>query len=168
MTKRFFSITILPLLCCLLFLSRGEAQVIPNRGLTAVDLEIARTLTLEVGGAAAELVYANRFDVITRGEFDSLLVVYSKPGDPNSSYFAFIEHKGQRLILALNREGNLLPSGDAFRRIGLQRKPSGPTLLRIVSSFNDPANGLSRRNLDFQFNGTDFALIAQSTAIGAP
>ncbi|MFZ4794201.1 MAG: hypothetical protein ACOYLN_08710 [Blastocatellia bacterium] len=168
MIERYLMAALLPFLICLFAASHGAAQTIPNRGLTAVDLETARALTLEVGGATAELVYANRFDVVARGEFDSLLVVYTKPGDQAGSYYAFIERNGQRLILAPDTDGRLLPRGDSFRRVGLQRRPSGSAVLRIISAFTDPANGVSRRNLDFQFNGTDFALIAQSTAIGAP
>ena len=139
------------------------SQVVPNRGLTPADLDLARTLTGEVGGPTAELVYAHRFDPVTRGQFDSLLVVYYRKNDRGQSEsFAFIHRDGQRLILALDSRGRVLPPGDRFLRVGLRRLPDQPPILRVVGSFDDPALGSSQRNVDYQFNRTDFALVGQS------
>ena len=139
------------------------SQVVPNRGLTPADLELARSLANESGGATAELVYAHRFDPITRGKFDSILVLYSRRSDSGpAEYFAFIHLDGQRLVLALDPSGRVLPHGDLFLRIGLRRLPDQSPILRIVGSFNDPVLGSSLRNVDFQFNRTGFLLIGQS------
>lgn len=139
------------------------SQVVPNRGLTPADLDLARTLTSEVGGATAELVYAHRFDPVTRGQFDSLLVLYSRRSDQGEAeYFAFVHRDGQRLILALDSRGRALPPGDRFLRIGLRRLSDQPAILRVVGSFDDPALGPAQRNVDFQFKNTDFILVGQS------
>lgn len=145
------------------------SQVVPNRGLTPADLDLARTLTTEVSGAAggvtAELVYAHRFDPVTRGQFDSLLVLYSRRSDQGpAEYFAFVHRNGERLILALDSRGHALQPGDLFLRIGLRRLPDQPPILRVVGSFDDPVLGPSQRNVDFQFKGTDFILVGQSVS----
>ena len=154
------------LLATLLIIVAGlvaPGQIVPNRGLTPADLDLARALSLEVGGANAELVYAHRFDPVTRGQFDSLLVVYYRKNDRGQSEsFAFIHRDGQRLILALDSRGRVLPPGDSFLRVGLRRLPDQPPILRVVGSFDDPALGSSQRNVDYQFNRTDFALVGQS------
>ncbi|NBO65771.1 MAG: hypothetical protein EBU88_13175 [Acidobacteria bacterium] len=146
-----------------LSLSPLPAQVVPNRGLTAADLALARTLLLDVGGEKAQLVYSHRFDPIQRGEFDSLLVVYDRNDDQGiRETFAFIHRREERLIIALDPKGRVLLPGDIFLRIGIRRLPDQPPIVRFVGSFNDKSLGPSLRNVDYQFNRTDFSPVNQS------
>lgn len=139
------------------------AQVVPNRGLTAADLETARALVGAVGGPTATLVYANRFDPVTTGVFDSLLVVYAKGEAGVVDHYAFIDRLDQRLPLALDSAGRVLPRGDAFLRVGLRRLDGAPPILRVVGSSSAPAGPTALRNVDYQFKGAEFVLIGQST-----
>ena len=143
----------------LLLTTSAAAQVVPNRGLLAADLQLAQTIALEAGGAAAELTYANRIDLVNRTEFDSLLVVYAVRGEDR----AVIDRGGARHSLVVDGEPRVIPSGDTFRRSGLRRPPSGPAILRLISTFRDPQGEEWQRNLDFQFNGKEFVIVGQST-----
>ncbi|MFM8395539.1 MAG: hypothetical protein ACKOB4_16620 [Acidobacteriota bacterium] len=142
------------------------AQVVPNRGLTAPDLETARSLVVAVGGPTATLVYANRFDPVTTGVFDSLLVVYTKgPAETKGpvDHYAFIQRLDQRLTLALDSEGRVLPRGDSFLRVGLRRLAGASPILRVIGSSSSSTGSSALRNVDYQFKGAEFALIGQST-----
>ncbi len=157
------SLVALPALMALLSFGIA-AQVVPNRGLTAPDLESARTLVAEVGGPTATFVYANRFDPVTTGTFDSLLVIYSLVERETPVYFAFIQRLEQRLSLTVDPQGRLLPRGDSFLRIGLRRLKDAPSILRIVGSSPSSNDSTALRNVDYQFNGTQFLVIGQSTS----
>jgi hypothetical protein len=156
------SIRALPLVLALLAVII-PAQVVPNRGLTAPDLETARSLVATIGGPTATLVYANRFDPVTTGLFDSLLVVYTKGDAGVVDHYAFIDRLDQRLPLALDSAGRVLPRGDTFLRVGLRRLDGAPPILRVVGSSAATTGPTALRNVDYQFKGAEFVLIGQST-----
>ena len=138
----------------------GLAQVVPNRGLVAADLELARTIVLEAGGDKAQLIYANRLDLVTPADFDSLVVIYSV----GSEYRALIDRAGNRFPLTIDGQSWVVPPGDSFRRSGLNRPASGPATLRLITTFRDSKGEEWQRNLDFQFNGTEFVTIGRSVS----
>lgn len=137
-------------------------QLARNPKLSQPDLEAAKTATAEAGGTSAELIYAARLDAAARGTYDSLLVVYAKAARLGKDHFAFILRDGKRLPLAYDKEGRALKPGDKFLRTGLRHEEGKAPLLRLMGSMTDPAKGEQQRNIDFQFNGSDFALIGDS------
>jgi hypothetical protein len=142
-----------------------SGQTIRNPKLSATDLGAAREATKEAGGAEAELVYSARIDAVTKGTFDSLVVIYSKAAGGSKDYYALVLRDGQKLSLAGEKSGRALPSGDRFLRIGLRHEDGKPPLLRVMGATGAAGQPDERqRNLDFQFTGKEFALVAQSTA----
>jgi hypothetical protein len=140
------------------------AQIVRNPKLSPRDLSTAQDETRGAGGAGSELVYAVRIDAIQKGSFDSLVVIYAKPGKAGKDYFGLVVRDGKKYRLNLDQSGRALPSGDRFLRIGLRHEDSGAPLLRLMGATTEPGKtGEWQRNLDFRFNGTEFALIGQST-----
>lgn len=140
-------------------------QMVRNPKLSATDLGVARDATKEAGGAEADLVYSARIDAVTKGSFDSLVVIYSKAAGGAKDYYALVIRDGQRLSLAGEKSGRALPSGDRFLRIGLRHQDGKAPLLRVMGATGPAGQPDERqRNLDFQFTGKEFELVAQSTA----
>lgn len=137
-------------------------QLARNPKLSAPDLEAAKTATAEAGGTNAELIYAARLDAAQRGSYDSLIVVYAKAARRGKDHFAFVLRDGKRLPLAYDKEGRALKAGDKFLRIGLRHEEGKAPLLRLMGGMTDPVKGEQQRNVDFQFNGSEFALLGES------
>lgn len=153
----------LGILLLLLFPSTQTAQQLArNPKLSQVDLEAAQAEVLQVGGPSAELVYAARLDAVQKGSFDSLIVVYAKPFKQAKDLFAFIVRGGQRLPLAYDKQGRVLPPGDKYLRMGLKHEEGKPPILRVIGGLSEPGKGERQRNLDFRFDGTRYQLEAQS------
>lgn len=143
-------------------------QLVRNPRLSAPDLEAARAATKETGGDGAELVYATRIDAVAKGSFDSLVVILSKSSNSAKEFYAMVVREGKRLPLSVDKTGKALPDGDRFLRIGLRHEADKPPILRIMSAIGPAGQPDERqRNLDFQFNGSEFALVGQSTASAA-
>lgn len=159
-----FQSRILLLLAVILGLASipASAQMARNPKLAPADLEAAQVQSREAGGPNAELIYAARLDAVQKGAYDSLIVVYAKPVKNGKDYFAFVSRDSKRFPLALDKEGRALKSGDKYLRIGLKHEEGKSPLLRLMGATPDPTKGEMQRNVDFQFNGTDFAFIAQS------
>ncbi len=137
-----------------------------NPKISQPDFDSAKTEMLAAGGEKAELVYAARIDAVTRGTFDSLIIIYDKPAKIGADAFAFILREGQRYPLTFGKEekaGRALKPGDKFLQIGLRHEEGKAPLIRLMAETLDKEKGRQRRNLDFQFNGTEFVMIAQST-----
>jgi hypothetical protein len=140
------------------------AQTVPNPKLSQSDLEAAKSETRVAGGAGAELTYAARIDAVERGKFDSLVVIYAKPGRSGKDYFGLVVREGKQHRLSLDKSGLALKSGDRFLRIGLRHEENKAPLLRLMSATTEAGKpGEWQRNVDFQFNGGEFALVGQST-----
>ncbi len=140
-------------------------QTVRNPKLSATDLAAAREATKEAGGAEAELVYSARIDAVTKGTFDSLVVIYSKAAGGSKDYYALVVRDGQKHSLAGEKSGRALPSGDRFLRIGLRHQDGKSPLLRVMGATGPAGQPEERqRNLDFQFTGKEFELVAESTA----
>jgi hypothetical protein len=137
-------------------------QMVRNPKLSQPDLAAAKTATAEAGGTGAELVYAVRLDAAQRGTYDSLLVVYAKPARRGKDHFAFVLREGKRLPLAYDKEGRALKSGDKFLRTGLKHEEGKAPLLRLMGGVTEAGKGEQQRNIDFQFNGSDFVLLGDS------
>ena len=151
----------------LVTLAAGEplAQMVRNPKLSQRDLTAAQSEVREAGGAASELVYATRIDAAEKGSFDSLVVVYAKPVKGGKDYFGFVSRGGKRYGLNLDGSGKALKSGDRFLRIGLKHEGGKAPLLRLMGVATIPRKpGEWQRNVDFQFNGSEFALVDQSMA----
>lgn len=140
----------------------APAQTVKNPRLSPQDLEAAKKQMRDVGGSAAELTYAARLDLVARGSFDSLMVVYALPVGQGHNYFAFVIRDDKRYPVVAGEKGTALPAGDRFLRIGLKHQEGASPILRIMGAFSDPARGELQRNADFQFNGSEFALVGKS------
>jgi hypothetical protein len=158
--------TILPaLFFILIFFTEASAQLARNPKIAAPDLEAAKAETLASGGEQAELIYAARIDAVTKGTYDSLIVIYAKPAKSGKDYFAIILREGQKMPLIADKKDKLaraFPTGDKYRQMGLRHEEGKSPLIRLMSTATDKEKGEQQRNLDFQFNGTEFALVAQS------
>lgn len=136
-----------------------------NPKIALPDFESAKAETLASGGETAELIYAARIDAVTRGAYDSLIVVYAKPAKTGQDYFALILREGQKLPLITDKKDKLaraLPFGDKYLRMGLRHEEGKAPLIRLMAATRDPEKGEQQRNLDFQFNGSEFVLVAES------
>jgi hypothetical protein len=138
------------------------AQMARNPKISPADLEAAQTETRESGGANAELIYAARLDAVQKGTYDSLIVIYAKAVKGGKDYFAVIRRGDAKLPLAFDKQGRALKSGDKYLRMGLRHEEGKSPILRLIAQTTDPKLGEQQRNLDFQFSGTEFALVAQS------
>jgi hypothetical protein len=137
-----------------------------NPKISQPDFDAATAETLASGGEKAELVYAARIDAVTRGAYDSLIVIYAKPAKAGKDHFATILREGQKFPLVFDKKdkpGRALNPGDRFLQIGLRHEEGKSPLLRLMALTTDKEKGEQRRNLDFQFNGTEFAMLGQST-----
>lgn len=164
--------TILPMLLLVLIsfitasahLARNP-QLARNPKIAAPDLEAAKAETLASGGEQAELIYAARIDAVTRGNYDSLIVIYAKPVKTGQNYFAVILREGQKFPLIADKKDKLaraFPTGDKYLRMGLRHEEGKSPLVRLMASAIDKEKGEQQHNLDFQFNGTEFVMVAQS------
>ena len=140
----------------------AAAQSVRNPKLSPQDLESATKLIRDLGGAGAELTYAARLDLIQKGSFDSLVVVYALPVSSGKDYYAIVSREDKKYPVTTGKKGPLLNPGDKFLRVGLKHQEGSPSLFRIMGAFNDPSRGEMQRNVDFQFNGTEFAFVAKS------
>ncbi|HQR31891.1 MAG TPA: hypothetical protein PLK30_04070 [Blastocatellia bacterium] len=159
-------ITFPALLLVCAFFTTASAQLARNPKIAAPDLEAAKAETLAVGGETAELIYAARIDAITKGTYDSLIVIYAKPVKTGQHYFAVILRGGQKLPLVADKKDKLaraFPAGDKYLRMGLRHEEGKSPLIRLMAATTDKEKGEQQHNLDFQFNGTEFVLVAQST-----
>jgi hypothetical protein len=146
-------------------LTGAAAQVVRNPKLSSQDLAAAQAETRAAGGAEAELVYAARINAVEKGKFDSLVVIYAKPGQGTQDYFGLVAREGKKYRLSADQTGRALPSGDRFLKIGLKHEEGHSPLLRLIGATTEPGkSGEWQRNLDFQFNGSEFALVSQSIA----
>jgi hypothetical protein len=146
--------------------SAAPAQTVRNPKLGEQDLLTAQTVMREEGGAEAELTYAVRIDAIEKGRFETLVVIYAKPADGGPDYFALVvRDDGKRYKLTVDQSGRALKSGDRFLRIGLRHEEGKPPLLRLMGQLTErgrPGAGERQRNIDYRFNGTEFAVVDQS------
>lgn len=138
------------------------AQLARNPKISPADLEAAQAETRQSGGANAELIYAARLDAVQKGTYDSLIVIYARAVKGGKEYFAVIQRGEAKLPLAFDKQGRALKSGDKYLRMGLRHEEGKSPILRLIAQTTDPKLGEQQRNLDFQFNGTEFALVAQS------
>jgi hypothetical protein len=138
------------------------AQLARNPKISPDDLQAAQAETRESGGANAELIYAARLDAVQKGTYDSLIVIYAKAVKGGKDYFALIQRGGAKFPLAFDKQGRALKSGDKYLRMGLRHEEGKSPILRLIAQTTDPKLGEQQRNLDFQFNGTEFVLGAQS------
>ena len=137
-----------------------------NPKISQPDFDAAKAETLASGGVKAELIYAARIDAVTRGSYDSLIVIYGKPAKGGKDLFAVIVREGLKSPLVFDKKdklGRALNPGDKFLQIGLRHEEGKSPLLRLMAETVDKEKGRQKRNLDFQFNGTEFAMVAQST-----
>ncbi|MBL8188910.1 MAG: hypothetical protein JNK38_12930 [Acidobacteria bacterium] len=136
-----------------------------NPKIALPDFESAKAETLASGGEQAELIYAARIDAVERGTYDSLIVVYAKPSKTGRDHFAVILREGQKLPLIADKKDKLaraFPSGDKYLRMGLRHEEGKAPLVRLMAATRDPQKGEQQRNLDFQFNGSEFVLVGES------
>ncbi len=146
----------------------ASGQIVRNPRLALADRDEARSATRDGGGAGAELVYAARIDAATKGAFDSLVVIYSKGAGAAREFHGVVVRGGKKHPLVGDKSGGALPPGDRFLRIGLRHEAEKAPLLRLMSSIGESGQADERqRNLDFQFNGKEFELVAQSIATPA-
>lgn len=151
-----------------LVVASAGGQTVRNPRLAPADLEGARSATRESGGAEAELVYATRIDAVAKGTLDSLVVIFSKGKAPTKEFHALVVREGEKYPLVGDKSGRAVPLGDRFLRIGLRHEAGKAPLLRIMSAIGASGEADERqRNLDFQFNGKEFALVGESTATPA-
>ncbi len=157
--------SILTAMLLTMFVASASAQLARNPKIAAPDLETAQAETLALGGEQAELIYAARIDAVTRGVYDSLIVVYAKPAKTGQDYFALILREGQKFPLIADKKDKLaraFPSGNRYLRMGLRHEEGKAPLIRLMAATNDKEKGEQQRNLDFQFNGSEFVLVAES------
>lgn len=136
-----------------------------NPKIALPDFEAAKAETLASGGEQAELIYAARIDAVARGVYDSLIVVYAKPAKTGQDHFAVILREGLKLPLIADKKDKLaraFASGDKYLRMGLRHEEGKSPLIRLMAVTNDREKGALQRNLDFQFNGSEFVLVAES------
>jgi len=158
-------ITLLALLLVLTLSPSALAQLARNPKIAAPDLEAAKAETLASGGESAELIYAARIDAVTKGTYDSLIVIYAKPVKTGQNYFAVILREGVKLPLIADKKDKLaraFPVSDKYLRMGLRHEEGKAPLIRLMATTNDKEKGEQQHNLDYQFNGTEFALVTQS------
>jgi hypothetical protein len=159
--------------CAKAFIQAAPQTPLPSSGpllksnpkISQPDFDAAKAETLAAGGEKAELVYAARIDAVTRAAYDSLIVIYGKPAKGGNDLFAFIVREGQKYPLVFDKQdkaGRALKPGDKFLQIGLRNEEGKSPLLRLMAETVDKEKGRQRRNLDFQFNGTEFVQIGQS------
>jgi hypothetical protein len=156
-TRIFFVLSIL-----LIVSATAAAQMARNPKISPQDLNSAKDETRESGGPHAELIYAARLDVVQKGSFDSLIVIYARAAKSGKDYFAVVLRDGKKYPLAFDGEGRALKAGDKFLRMGLKYEDGKSPLMRLIGETTDPKQGEQQRNVDFQFNGADFALVSQS------
>jgi len=150
-------------LLMILAVNQVLAQMARNPKLSPQDLAAAQAETREAGGAEAELIYATRIDAVVKGSFDSLVVIYAKPVKGGKEYFGLIARDGKKYHLSLDQSGRALKSGDRYLRIGLKHEEGKAPLLRLMGATTEPGKpGEQQRNVDFQFNGSEFGLVGQS------
>jgi hypothetical protein len=137
-------------------------QVVRNPRLSSDDLDTAKNQMRQAGGATAELIYSVRIDAVERGSFDCLVVVYAKAVKGGKDYYAMVFRDKKSYPLLVDQEGRALKSGDRFLRIGLKHETGKSPVLRLMGAASDPATGEQQSNLDFRFNGNEFALESQS------
>lgn len=136
-----------------------------NPKIALPDFEAAKAEMLAAGGEQAELIYAARIDAVARGVYDSLIVVYAKRSKTGQDHFAVILREGQKLPLIADKKDKLaraFASGDKYLRMGLRHEEGKAPLIRLMAVTNDKEKGALQRNLDFQFNGSEFVLVAES------
>jgi hypothetical protein len=141
------------------------SQTVNNPRLTKNDLNEAKEITQDIGGTGAQLTYATRIDAIEKGRFDTLVVVYSKPVDEGEEFFGVVVQKGRKYPLKIDDYGRALNRGERFMKLGLRHEMGKPPLLRVIGSIIErgrPGAAEKQHNVDYQFNGTQFALVGQS------
>ena len=159
------SIIMPAMLLALILFTTASAQLARNPKIAAPDLEAAKAETLASGGEQAELIYAARIDAVARGSYDSLIVVYAKPVKNGKDHFAVILREGRKLPLIADKQDKLaraFPAGDKYLRMGLRHEEGQSPLIRLMAATADKEKGELQRNLDFQFNGAEFVLVAES------
>lgn len=161
-TFKFSEMLILTLLLLTVAPIPASTQLARNPKISPADLEAAKAETRESGGANAELIYAARLDAVQKGSFDSLIVIYAKAVKGGKDYFAVILREGKKFPLAFDKQGRALKPGDKYLHMGLRHEEGKPPILRLVGATTDPKLGEQQRNLDFQFNGSEFTLTNQS------
>lgn len=141
----------------------GAGQTIRNPKLSGADLAAAQGVTEEEAGSAGELVYATRLDAITRGSYDSLIVIYARAEGAGKNYYALVVQDGRKYRLARDGSGRALAAGDRFLRMGLRHEEGKSPILRLMAA-TQPGEGSEgrQRNLDFRFDGTEFKMIGES------
>lgn len=161
--------TLLFILCLLLvavlLADTVVSQTVSNPKLTKNDLEEARDVTRDAGGSGAQLTYATRVDAIEKGKFNTLIVVYSKPTDEGEEFFGIVAHKGKKYVLKVDTFGRALNRGERFLKLGLRHEIGKAPLLRVIGAIIErgrPGAPEKQRNVDYQFNGSEFALVNQS------
>lgn len=153
---------LLTLLAALWVSSAAATQTIRNPKLSAEDLTAAQTTVTEVGGEGAELTYATRIDAAEKGSFDTLIVIYAKPARGGKDYFGLVVRGEQKLPLKFDKSGRALKQGDQFLRMGLRHAEGKPPVLRLIAAAKEAGQGEMQRNVDYQFDGQNFALISQT------
>lgn len=129
----------------------ASAQLIANRKLSPDDLGAAQSEMKSAGGKEAQLVYATRLDAVTKGTFDSLVVIYSKGSD----HYAMVVREGKRMMLETAKGATAIKAGEQFQRMGIKYEEGKAPLLRLFS-----LNGGALKMTDYRFNGTEFAFEA--------
>lgn len=114
------------------------------------------------GGEGAELTYATRIDAAEKGSFDTLIVIYAKPARGGKDYFGLVVRGEQKLPLKFDKSGRALKQGDQFLRMGLRHAEGKPPVLRLIAAAKEAGQGEMQRNVDYQFDGQNFALISQT------
>ena len=141
----------------------SAAQTIKNPRLSASDLDAATAAARSVQGPEAELVYATRVDAIEKGKLNCLVVVSASGTGDTKKYVVQVIRDGSAFKLAAGETGNALPPGDRFLKIGLRHEVGKAPILRLMSATREKGDQDERqRNLDFQYQGTEFALVGQS------
>ena len=141
----------------------GAGQTIRNPRLSASDLDAATSAARSAQGADAELVYATRIDAIEKGKLDCLVVVSASGAGSAKTYVIQVIRDGTALKLVAGDSGSALPAGDRFLRIGLRHDQGKAPILRVMSATREKGSDEERqRNIDFQHNGSEFALVGQS------
>jgi len=116
-----------------------------------------------VQGDTAELIYAARLDAVEKGKYDCLVVISSIGAGQSKRYIAQVVRPGNTYKLVGGQNGNALPAGDTYLRMGLRYQEGKSSILRLMSVMTETSTNIDKqRNLDFQFNGTEFVLLGQS------
>ncbi len=137
--------------------------MVRNPKLSSKDLDTAQSKTKQSGGNTAELIYAARLDLFQKGSYDSLIVVYAKAVKNGKDYYAMVLKDDKSYPISYDQQGRALKSGDKFLRMGLKHEEGkAAPLLRLIGATIDQTKGEQQRNIDFRFNGTEFALESQS------